>query len=157
MRLLELGELALLPVAALALDGVDLLLQATRHVVLVAGLVRIGVARGFAQALVQVAPLGEPRHGLTHVCGVGLRVGARFGGDEQALGRAHRAMSVGAQLEALAPRILAPRGVFDTPDVPHAQLAGLVVAAQLRLDLALRVVQHQVIAAPAAQLAAADA
>ena len=67
---------------------------------------------------------------------------------------AHCAVAVGAQLEALAARVLASGIVFDAVDMAEAELAGEMVALELCLDLVLRVIEHQVVAASAGRVAA---
>ncbi|MDT4872678.1 hypothetical protein FQZ97_1078750 [compost metagenome] len=86
MRLLKFGKLALAQVPAAALQRIVLRLQRLGHFVLVAGLMRPGLPRRIAQALVLLAPAGQPRHRLAHVRDMRLRVGPRFGAHQQSLG-----------------------------------------------------------------------
>ncbi|MNS64376.1 hypothetical protein D3C72_975020 [compost metagenome] len=66
-------------------------------------------------------------------------------------------MPIGAQFEAVAPMILATPVVLDAAQVAQAQLRALVVRGQLGLDLPLGIVEHQMTAAGAVMLTAANA
>ncbi|MCY1241051.1 hypothetical protein D9M72_539340 [compost metagenome] len=74
-------------------------------------------------------------------------IGPGLGADQQAVGAAYGAVSIGAQLEALAPMILPPPVVVDAGQVAQAELGALMVGGQLGLDLAFGIVEHQMAAA----------
>ena len=153
MRLGQFGELAFL--IALALNGGVLLFEGLGYLVLVGGVLRLVLLGQIAQRVVLVLRLAQAVDGLAHVFGVGLCSCAGFGADEQAVLGAQYAMAVGAQLEAFAARVLAAGVVFDSCDVAQAQLAVLVVALELYLNLLLGVVQDEVVAAARCAVAAA--
>jgi hypothetical protein len=76
--------------------------------VLVSRGMRLGLLRRARQALVLVAPGGQPGQRLAHVLGMPCGIAARLGGDEHAVPRSQHAVAVGAQLEAFASRSLRP-------------------------------------------------
>ncbi|MNX85891.1 hypothetical protein D3C86_1177470 [compost metagenome] len=154
MRLGQLREAARRSIARSALDGVVLRLEGLGHLILIALDVRLGLLRRFGQALVLIAPGGESGQGLPKILGVFGGVAARLGGDEQAILCPQNTVAVGTQFKPLSPRVLASGVVFDAGDVPKAQLAMLMIALELRLDLPSRVVQGQVVAAPGCAVAA---
>ncbi|MCY1238567.1 hypothetical protein D9M72_513110 [compost metagenome] len=122
--------------------------------VLIARSVGFGLLRGTGQALVLVAALGEARQGLAHVFGMSGGVAALLGRDEYAVAGPEHAVPVGAQLEAFPARVLAPGVVLDARDVAQAELAVLVVALELYLDLRGRVVEDQMAGATCGAVAA---
>ncbi len=154
VRSLELREFALARRAALTFDGVDLRLQRGDDLVLVARLVRLRLLRGLRQAVVQFLALRHTRQRLGHVGDVRAGVRPTFGAEQQAALRPHRTNAVGAQLETLAARILASGVVVDAVDMAEAELAGQMVALELRLDFPLCIIQYQMVAASAGCVAA---
>lgn len=78
-----------------------------------------------------------------------------MGGEQQAVPGPDHAVAVGAEVEALAPVVLAALVVLDAGDVAQGQLAVLVVALELGLHPAGRVVQDEVVAASRGAVAAA--
>ncbi|MNT60127.1 hypothetical protein D3C72_1976850 [compost metagenome] len=72
-----------------------------------------------------------------------LCVLAGFGRDQHPGASASRAPTVGAQLETFPALVLATITVRYANHVPHAQHRGLVIAADLCLDLALGVILHE--------------
>ena len=80
--------------------------------------------------------------------------------DEHALASTRHTPGIGGQLPSFAARIRSARRVLDARNMSKRQLAALMIALQLRLDLSGRIVQHQVIATPTRftrlQLAAAQ-
>lgn len=87
---------------------------------------------------------------------VALRFVAGFGRDQQSSASARGAQTVGAQIEPFAALVLATLMVRYANHIPHAQHRGLVVAGDLCLDLALRVILDERVVPLAKQFLATD-
>ena len=139
-----------------AANGCILRCDVLKGIALLAAFLRSMAMRHLGQLLLDRGRRGQSSNSLGQVLGMGRCIWVCFGRDEHAFGSADNAPCVGRKLPALTTRLLAPTGVFNARDMPQRQLAALMIAFQLRLDLAGCVIKHQMVAAIAfAQLAAA--
>ena len=134
-------------------DRIVLRLEGVGDVVLLPAFLCLGLQRGGGQRVMVVVRCVQALHGFAHVFRGRLGAWATFCADQHALGRARDPVPVCSQLPSFTTRIGPASVILDPGDVAQRQLAVLVIALELRLYLAVRVVQDQVVAAPAGPVA----
>lgn len=150
----QFGKTPFLRIATAALDGVVLLFEGLGDGVLVALDLRFAGAGSIGLALDEVTRLRQALNGFAQVLDMPQSVRSRLGGDEHAVCGSHDAMTVGPQFKTFAARVLASGVVFHARDRAQAQARTLMVGFQLRLQLARRIVHHQMVGSSCSTVAA---
>ncbi|NJZ71233.1 hypothetical protein GO283_05107 [Ralstonia solanacearum] len=156
------GRILLGGVKRVAIDhaGGGLLLLGQRRAVVLGGGQRCGLVRGgaLAQRCGELFGLPDQRDAGGVVAGrhsLAAR-GVAVGGQQHAGLAAHRAIAIGAQLEALAPEAAAPV-VLLMNQVPQVELTVSLRGGELRTQLAIAVVEDEQVGAAPAMLGALEA
>ncbi|KGF81268.1 hypothetical protein IA69_13005 [Massilia sp. JS1662] len=99
--------------------------------------------------LLQFCRCRQPLRRLSHILDMGGSIRPHLRGDEHALASTYHAPGIGGQFPPFATRIRSAGRVLDACDMSQRQLTTLMIAFQLRLNLARGIVEHQMITASA--------